>query len=153
MLPWVLPSVATSILWGLGDVIAKYIMNAGVDYRVLYCIGGMIYFLLIVIYFFINKDVRQKIYDLKNIKYDKKNLTLLFIGFALFWAIGEVLINYSYSKTKNIGYVRSIVVTSALVMYLYSLFFMNAEFNKYTCLGIIFVMIGIFLIVNFSGKN
>ena len=58
-----------------------------------------------------------------------------------------------YSKTKNIGYVRSIVVTSALVMYLYSLFFMNAEFNMYTCLGIILVMLGIVLIVNFSGKN
>ena len=153
MLPWVLPSVATAILWGLGDVIAKYIMNAGVDYRVLYCIGGIFYFLFVVLFFITSKEVRQKIYDLKNIKYDKKNLTLLFIGFALFWAIGEVLINYSYSKTKNIGYVRSIVVTSALVMYLYSLLFMNAEFNKYTFLGIILVMIGIFLIVNFSGKN
>ena len=153
MLPWVLPSVATAILWGLGDVIAKYIMNAGVDYRVLYCIGGIFYFLFVVIFFITSNDVRQKIYNLKNIKYDKKKLVILFIGFALFWAIGEVLINYSYSKTKNIGYVRSIVVTSALVMYLYSLFFMNAEFNMYTCLGIILVMLGIVLIVNFSGKN
>ena len=50
MLPWVLPSVATAILWGLGDVIAKYIMNAGVDYRVLYCIGGIFYFLFVVIF-------------------------------------------------------------------------------------------------------
>ena len=58
-----LPSVATAILWGLGDVIAKYIMNAGVDYRVLYCIGGIFYFLFVVIFFITSKDVRQRIYN------------------------------------------------------------------------------------------
>ena len=52
MLPWVLPSVATAILWGLGDVIAKYIMNAGVDYRVLYCIGGILFFICCVIFYY-----------------------------------------------------------------------------------------------------
>ena len=79
---------------------------------------------------------------------DKKKLLLLVAGFALMWAIGEIFYDYALTKTKNIGYVRSIVVCSALLLYLYSVFFMGAEFNKSAFAGVIFIIIGVFLLVN-----
>lgn len=149
MTTWVIPSIVTAFLWASADVFSKMILNMGIDFKLLYILGSFAYFIVGLIFFILHKETRDKFIKLKDLKLpDKKKLLLLVAGFALMWAIGEIFYDYALTKTKNIGYVRSIVVCSALLLYLYSVFFMGAEFNKSAFAGVIFIIIGVFLLVN-----
>lgn len=149
MTTWILPSIGTAFLWATADVFSKMILNMGIDFKVFFILGSFSYFIVGFAYFLIDKKSRDKFFKLKDMKLpDKKKLLKLLAGFALMWGIGEILYDYALTQTKNIGYVRSIVVCSALLLYLYSVFFMGAEFNKSAFVGVIFIIIGVFLLVN-----
>lgn len=149
MTTWVLPSIGTAFLWATADIFSKMILNMGLDFKVFFVLGSFAYFIVGFIYFLIDKKTRDKFIKLKDLKIpDKKKLLLLTAGFALMWGIGEIFYDFALTQTKNIGYVRSIVVCSALILYLYSVFFMGAEFNKSAFAGVIFIIIGVFLLVN-----
>ena len=80
--------------------------------------------LLGLIFFILHKETRDKFIKLKDLKLpDKKKLLLLVAGFALMWAIGEIFYDYALTKTKNIGYVRSIVVCSIIIIFIFSIFY------------------------------
>ena len=154
MTTWILPSIGTAFLWASADVLSKMILNMGIDFKLLYVLGSFSYFIVGLLYFIIDKETREKFIKLRELKWpNKKKLLLLCAGFALMWGIGEIFYDYALTQTKNIGYVRSIVVCSALLLYAYSVIFMGAKFNKVTLAGIIFILIGVFLIVNYSEND
>ncbi len=150
---WIIPSIVTAFLWASADVFSKMILNMGIDFKVFFVLGAFAYFIVGLTYFIIDKKTRDKFIKLKDLKLpDKKKILLLTAGFALMWGIGEIFYDYALTQTNNIGYIRSIVVCSALILYAYSVVFMGAEFNKVTLAGVIFILIGVFLIVNYSGN-
>jgi drug/metabolite transporter (DMT)-like permease len=154
MLTWVLPSALVAFLWAAADIFSKMILNMGLDFKVFFVLGSFAYFLVGLTYFIIDKKTRDKFIKLKDLKWEnKKKLLLLTAGFALMWGIGEILYDYALTQTKNIGYIRSIVVCSALILYTYSVLFMGAEYNRMTLAGVISILIGVFLIVNYSGND
>ncbi len=154
MINWVLPATSTAFLWAISDITTKYMLNAGINYKATFVIGALLYVSIAIGYFLINKDCREKVLELNELSFNKKiTMGILFLVFGASWAIGELLIDYAYSITDNIGYVRVVVVTSALLMYLYSIAFMGAEFNKLTFLGILLVFSGIYLIITYSKNN
>lgn len=130
--------IIIALLWGVRPILQKQIVH-NISPETIMIITGILYFLLISIYFIIYKNkVTNEIYQL-----DQQQIkTLIFISFISF--ISSLLYYYALSKES-----ASKVVTITSIWPIFALVFatliLNEKFNPKLLLAIIIII----LVVNF----
>ena len=138
----------------ISDILTKYSLNNGKSqleyifwsHGVVYIICILLLFLILgfkPVNFLLNKKTNN-INQVLNLNLDKSRYAILLSGFFGFLAL--ITIIYTFSISQNIGYTVAIISSTAVFSLILSYFFLNGTINKLGILGIVFVLIGVFLI-------
>ena len=89
----------------------------------------------------LNKD---KIKDILKLEFNSTRYAILLSGIFGFLAL--ITIIYTFKISQNIGYTVAIISTTCLFSLILSYFFLGSTINSKGLFGIIFILIGVYLI-------
>ena len=159
---YILLCIIGAIALSISDIFSKYALNNGVsNINYIFWSRGIAYtscliLLVILTYLFsikcmANDDKNDNIYSL--IKLNQKNkLNYACIISGIFSFIALVLIIYSFSISKNIGYNIAIVSSTCLFTVLLSSLLFKVKIELIGILGVVLIILGIFFISKTSNN-
>ena len=147
-------ALLSALLLSFSDILAKYSLDKGTsNFEYIFWSHGVIYISCIIILLIylgfrplkllVNKD---KIKDILKIKFDNTRYAIILSGIFGFLAL--ITIIYTFKISKNIGYTVAVISTTCLFSLLLSYFFLGAPINPKGLFGILFILIGVYLIGN-----
>ena len=86
----------------------------------------------------------HKIKDILKIKFNNTRYAILLSG--LFGFLALITIIYTFKISKNIGYTVALISTTCLFTLIFSYIFLGNPINMVGIVGIIFIIIGVYLI-------
>ena len=145
-------SLLGALFLSISDILSKYATDKGVsNFEYIFWSHGIIYVICIIglllylnynpLKLFINND---KITDILKIKFNTKRYAILLSGLFGFFAL--ITIIYTFQISKNIGYTVGLISTTCFFSLIFSYIFLGAPINMIGILGILFILIGVYLI-------
>ena len=147
-------SLLSALLLSISDILTKYALDKGKsNMEYIFWSHGIIYLLCIIVLLIylwfnpikllLNKDTIKNILKLE---FNTTRYAILLSG--LFGFLALITIIYTFKISKNIGYTVAIISTTCLFSLLLSYFFLDAPINYKGMYGILFILIGVYLIGN-----
>ena len=145
-------ALLSALLLSFSDILAKYSLDKGKsNFEYIFWSHGIIYLACIIILLLylkynplkllLNKD---KIKDILKLKFNSTRYAILLSGICGFLAL--ITIIYTFKISKNIGYTVAIISTTCLFSLILSYFFLGSPINSNGLFGILFILIGVYLI-------
>mgnify|MGYP001251600999 CR=1 FL=1 len=159
---YILLCIIGALLLSISDLCSKYALNNGVsNVNFLFWSHGITYFVCLIIlvtvtyyfslHFLSNNKKNNNIYELIKLnKNNKLNYACIISGIFAFLAL--IVIIYSFSLSKNIGYNVAIISSTCLFTLLLSILFFKAKIELNGIIGVILILLGIFFISKTSNK-
>lgn len=147
-------SLLGALFLSISDILSKYATDKGVsNFEYIFWSHGIIYVICIIglllylnynpLKMFVNND---KIKDILKIKFNTKRYAILLSGLFGFFAL--ITIIYTFQISKNIGYTVGLISTTCFFSLIFSYIFLGDPINMIGILGILFILIGVYLIGN-----
>ena len=147
-------SLLGALFLSISDILSKYATDKGVsNFEYIFWSHGIIYVICIIglllylnynpLKMFVNND---KIKDILKIKFNTKRYAILLSGLFGFFAL--ITIIYTFRISKNIGYTVGLISTTCFFSLIFSYIFLGDPINMIGILGILFILIGVYLIGN-----
>ena len=145
-------SLLASLLLSISDILSKYSSDKGIsNFEYIFWSHGVIYLACIIMLLLylkynplkllLNKD---KIKDILKLEFNSTRYAILLSGIFGFLAL--ITIIYTFKISQNIGYTVAIISTTCLFSLILSYFFLGSTINSKGLFGIIFILIGVYLI-------
>jgi drug/metabolite transporter (DMT)-like permease len=145
-------ALLSALLLSFSDILAKYSLDKGKsNFEYIFWSHGVIYIACIIIALIylkfrplkllLNKD---KIKDILKIEFNNTRYAIILSGIFGFLAL--ITIIYTFTISKNIGYTVAIISTTCLFSLILSYFFLGAPINPKGLIGILFILVGVYLI-------
>ena len=145
-----------ALMFSVSDLFTKYVLNNGMsNINYIFWSRGITYLICLIllvvltylfsIKFLANNSKNDNIYEL--IKLNKRkdlNYACIISGILSLFAI--ILIIYSFSVSKNIGYNVAIVSSTCLFTLIISSIFLKTKIELQGLMGCILIILGVFLI-------
>jgi drug/metabolite transporter (DMT)-like permease len=155
----ILFALLSALFLSISDILSKYSLDNGIsNFEYIFWSHGIIYLaciILLLIYLafnplklLLNKDT---IKDILKIKFNNTRYAILLSGVFGFLAL--ITIIYTFKISKNIGYTVAVISTTCLFSLIFSYIFLGAPINYKGVMGMIFILIGVYLIGNCSNKS
>ena len=144
---WIIFSMISGLAIGSATILNKILLNTKLDVLsiVLYKYIFALCFIVLIMTLTLTNNERSQIFSLTN----KQLFLLIFSGFIS--SIIFVFSLHSLKGTPNLGYSSSIISSlSIILVLLYSIIFLNGDYNRYTLFGIFMVLLGTLLIKLYS---
>tara|TARA_B100001142_G_C14152414_1_gene585080 strand:- start:333 stop:815 length:483 start_codon:yes stop_codon:yes gene_type:complete len=147
-------ALLSALLLSFSDILTKYALDKGKsNFEYIFWSHGVIYIACIIILLLylkfnplkllLNKD---KIKDILKIEFNSTRYAIVLSGIFGFLAL--ITIIYTFKISKNIGYTVAVISTTCLFSLILSYFFLDAPINYKGLIGILFILIGVYLIGN-----
>jgi drug/metabolite transporter (DMT)-like permease len=147
-------SLLGALFLSISDILSKYSTDKGVSnfeyifwsHGIVYCIciiGLLLYLTYNPLKLLVNN---HKIKDILKIKFNNTRYAILLSG--LFGFLALITIIYTFKISKNIGYTVGLISTTCLFTLILSYIFLGSPINMLGIVGIIFILIGVYLIGN-----
>jgi drug/metabolite transporter (DMT)-like permease len=151
---YILFSLLGSLMLSISDILSKYAIDKGASnfeyifwsHGIIYCVcilGLLLYLSYNPLKLLVNN---HKIKDILKIKFNNTRYAILLSG--LFGFLALITIIYTFKISKNIGYTVALISTTCLFSLILSYIFLGTPINMLGILGIIFILIGVYLIGN-----
>ena len=145
-----------ALMFSVSDLITKYVLNNGMsNINYIFWSRGITYLICLIllvvltylfsIKFLANNSKNSNIYEL--IKLNKRkdlNYACIISGILSLFAI--IILIYSFSLSKNIGYNVAIVSSTCLFTLIISSIFLKTKIELQGLIGCILIILGVFLI-------
>jgi uncharacterized membrane protein len=144
---WIIFSVISGLAIGSATILNKILLNTRLDVLsiVLYKYIFALFFVIIITFLTLTQKEIMTVFSLTN----KQLLLLIFSGF-----ISCLIFIFSLKAledTPNLGYSSSIISSFSIILVLfYSILFLQGEYNRFTFLGIILIILGSILVKFYS---
>ena len=144
---WIIFSVTSGLAIGSATILNKILLNTQLDVLsiVLYKYIFALFFVIIVTLLTLTQKEIMTVFSLTK----KQLLLLIFSGF-----ISSIIFVFSLKAledTPNPGYSSSIISSFSIILVLfYSILFLRGEYNRYTIMGIILIILGTILVKFYS---
>ena len=147
-------AILSALLLSFSDILTKYALDKGTsNFEYIFWSHGIIYIVCIIILLLylkfnplkllLNKD---KIKDILKLEFNNTRYAIVLSGIFGFLAL--ITIIYTFKISKNIGYTVAVISTTCLFSLILSYFFLDAPINYKGLIGILFILIGVYLIGN-----
>ena len=147
-------AILSDLLLSFSDILTKYALDKGTsNFEYIFWSHGIIYIVCIIILLLylkfnplkllLNKD---KIKDILKLEFNNTRYAIVLSGIFGFLAL--ITIIYTFKISKNIGYTVAVISTTCLFSLILSYFFLDAPINYKGLIGILFILIGVYLIGN-----
>jgi len=147
-------ALLSALLLSFSDILAKYSLDKGTsNFEYIFWSHGIIYLACIIILLIylkynplkllLNKD---KIKDILKLEFNYTRYAIILSGIFGFLAL--ITIIYTFKISQNIGYTVAVISTTCLFSLILSYFFLGAPINSKGLFGIVFILIGVYLIGN-----
>ena len=147
-------AILSALLLSISDILAKYSLDKGKsNFEYIFWSHGIIYLaciILLLLYLKYNPLKmllnKNKIKDVLKLEFNNTRYAILLSGIFGFLAL--ITIIYTFKISKNIGYTVAVISTTCLFSLILSYFFLGAPINYKGLFGIVFILIGVYLIGN-----
>ena len=147
-------AILSALLLSFSDILTKYALDKGTsNFEYIFWSHGIIYIVCIIILLLylkfnplkllLNKD---KIKDILKLEFNNTRYAIVLSGIFGFLAL--ITIIYTFKISKNIGYTVAVISTTCLFSLILSYFLLDAPINYKGLIGILFILIGVYLIGN-----
>jgi len=147
-------ALLSALLLSFSDILAKYSLDKGTsNFEYIFWSHGIIYLACIIILLIylkynplkllLNKD---KIKDILKLEFNMTRYAIILSGIFGFLAL--ITIIYTFKISQNIGYTVAVISTTCLFSLILSYFFIGSPINSKGLFGIVFILIGVYLIGN-----
>ena len=151
---YILFTLLGSLFLSVSDILSKYAIDKGVsNFEYIFWSHGIIYcFCIIGLLLYLNYNPlkllinNHKIKDILKIKFNNTRYAILLSG--LFGFLALITIIYTFKISKNIGYTVALLSTTCIFSLILSYIFLGSPINMLGIVGIIFILIGVYLIGN-----
>ena len=154
----ILFAILSALFLSISDILSKYALDNGIsNFEYIFWSHGIIYVACIIILLIflqlnpikllLNKD---NIKDILKIKFNKTRYAILLSG--LFGFIALITIIYTFKISKNIGYTVAVISTTCVFSLILSYFFLDSPINTKGVIGMLFILVGVYLIGNCSNS-
>ena len=144
---WQTSTIISGFLFATTNIIIKYLTNMQVKPIDIVTILGLTYGLFSLIYVLKTKNY------LKYYNEEKRIVFFIILLLALIHIGADFFFDTAIDKSPNPGYVTSISYSFTLIfVFLFSIAVYKSKFNMYSILGIIFIIIGIYLVMVLSNN-
>lgn len=147
-------ALLAALFLSISDILSKYATDKGIsNFEYIFWSHGVMYcFCIIGLILYLNYNPlklllnNHKIKDIIKIKFNKPRYSILLSG--LFGFLALITIIYTFTISKNIGYTVGLISTTCLFTLIFSYIFLGDPINIMGIIGIIFILIGVYLIGN-----
>lgn len=147
-------SLLGALFLSISDILSKYAIDKGSsNFEYIFWSHGIIYCVCIIsLLIYLNYNPlkllvnNHKIKDILKIKFNNTRYAILLSG--LFGFLALITIIYTFKISKNIGYTVALISTTCLFSLILSYIFLGSPINMLGIVGIIFILIGVYLIGN-----
>ena len=147
-------ALLSALLLSFSDILAKYSLDKGTsNFEYIFWSHGIIYLACIIILLIylkynplkllLNKD---NIKDILKLEFNTTRYAIILSGIFGFLAL--ITIIYTFKISQNIGYTVAVISTTCLFSLILSYFFIGSPINSKGLFGIVFILIGVYLIGN-----
>ena len=147
-------ALLSALLLSFSDILAKYSLDKGTsNFEYIFWSHGIIYLACIIILLIylkynplkllLNKD---NIKDILKLEFNTTRYAIILSGIFGFLAL--ITIIYTFKISQNIGYTVAVISTTCLFSLILSYFFLGSPINSKGLFGIVFILIGVYLIGN-----
>ena len=147
MTNWILLSFLAALATAAGTIFLKLVNNTKFDNEFVLAIVFIIMGLFSLIFLLFKKNILFKNFD----NCSKFTLFILIL-YAIFIIIEYILIINAIKYSPNIGFTRIIINLNIIITLLISYFIFKEKLNLKCIIGIIFCLIGIFIIAYYYDK-
>lgn len=140
---WIIFSIISGLAIGSATILNKILLNSKLDVFpiVFYKYIFAICFVTLIMFLTLTKNELTQVFTLTN----KQLLLLIFSGFISSLIFVSTL--KALEDTPNLGYSSSIISSfSIILVLLYSILFLQGEYNRFTILGILLILFGSILV-------
>jgi drug/metabolite transporter (DMT)-like permease len=147
-------SLLGALFLSISDILSKYATDKGVsNFEYIFWSHGIIYCICIIgLLLYLNYNPlkllvnNNKIKDILKFKFNNTRYAILLSG--LFGFLALITIIYTFQISKNIGYTVGLISTTCLFSLIFSYMFLGSPINMIGIIGILFILIGVYLIGN-----
>lgn len=154
-------ALLSALFLSISDILSKYSLNNGKSsFEYIFWSHGVVYIVCILLlllilwikpFNFLLNNKTNNVNEVLNLNLDKTRYAIILSGVFGFLAL--ITIIYTFSISQNIGYTIAIISSTAIFSLIFSYLFLKGNINFIGILGIIFILIGVYLISKCDNSN
>ena len=142
---YIFAALTGALLLSLSDLCTNYALENGLtNLKHTFWSHGVVYLIAILVAVYLMSDGAGITSNIRFPENKKAGLASLMAG--LFGFLALLTINYSFSRSKNIGYTVALISTTSLITLVLSNILFNKPLETKGTVGIFTILIGVYLI-------
>ena len=144
---WILLSLLATLITAIGSISIKIIDNSKYDNNIFLALTFIFMGFFSFCYLILNNKIKNKLLNSCD-----KYLLFFVVLFALLLIVNNIVMQYAFHISPNIGYSHLIINLNVILTVLASYFIFKQKINFKCSIGIVLTLIGIAIIAFYSNK-